>query len=477
MKIASCLLHTLDLQTRLPFRFGITTLTRVRHALLRVEVDFGGTRCCGISGDHLFPKWFKKDPDQSFEAEVEEQIHLLRRAVAFAADIEAPTLFAFWKMLYERQLAWAATAGVEPLLALFPVTLLERAMLDALARHEGKPVARLIVGNRLGIDFAAADPAYAPLAGTQPCDWLPAKPLEQVEARHTVGLTDPLSDAAIPAAERVADGLPQGLDACIAHYGLSHFKIKVCGNPDTDLPRLRQLAELIPRLAPADFLFSLDGNEQFKTCADFRAFWQTVAGDGALKPFFAHCLFIEQPINRKEALTDAMMEIQTWADLPPIIIDESDATLESTPRALHLGYAGTSHKNCKGVMRGILNRCLINSHRTRQPELAARYLMSGEDLVNIGPVALPQDLVIQAVLGNATVERNGHHYFAGLQAFPAAIQQAMLEAHPDLFIRSPSGWPTLAIKNGGIGLHSILNAPFAVGCDLPMEGLTPVDLV
>ena len=62
--------------------------------------------------------------------------------------------------------------------------------------------------------------------------------------------------------------------------------------------------------------------------------------------------------------------------------------------------------------------------------------MSGEDLANIGPVALLQDLAVVASLGVRSVERNGHHYFAGLSAFPRAVQQQILTHHGDLYERT-----------------------------------------
>jgi cyclopropane fatty-acyl-phospholipid synthase-like methyltransferase len=58
--------------------------------------------------------------------------------------------------------------------------------------------------------------------------------------------------------------------------------------------------------------------------------------------------------------------------------------------------------------------------------------MSGEDLCNVGPVALLQDLVVQAALGVTSVERNGHHYFKGLSAWPAAVQAHVLKEHGDV---------------------------------------------
>ena len=43
----------------------------------------------------------------------------------------------------------------------------------------------------------------------------------------------------------------------------------------------------------------------------------------------------------------------------PLIIDESDATLDAFPRARALGYAGVSSKSCKGFYKSLLNaaRC------------------------------------------------------------------------------------------------------------------------
>lgn len=449
----------------MPFRFGIATLTRVKHAFVRVTAEIDGAEATGMCADHIFPKWFTKDPARTFDDEVAELLMVLKQAAAFAKEIEASTLFAFWKALYDKQLAWGAERGLEPLLTHFGVTLIERPLIDAYARAQGTTVADMVATNALGIDLGVI---RGDLAGRQPAEFLPDKPLNTLKARHTVGLSDPLLESDIPKGEAVDDGLPQSLEACIRAYGLAHFKIKVCGDLERDIPRLRTLADVIGRLAPADYAFSLDGNEQFSTCAAFKAFWDEVLSDPALPAFFEHALFIEQPLGRKIALGDEVAQIKDWSGLPPIIIDESDAEIGSTPRALELGYAGTSHKNCKGVQRGIMNRCLINAlgQETGQPE---RYLMSGEDLVNIGPVGVLQDLSLQAILGNETVERNGHHYFAGLDKFPPTTCERLLAAHPELYHVSASGWPTLTIINGTLDVRSLHAAPFSYGYAFPVE--------
>jgi len=154
-----------------------------------------------------------------------------------------------------------------------------------------------------------------------------------------------------------------------------------------------------------------------------------------------------------------------------LIIDESDAELDSLPRALALGYHGTSHKNCKGVFKGIANACLLEA--MKRQSAGSRLVMSGEDLANIGPIALLQDLAVVATLGVRSVERNGHHYFAGLSAFPSAVQEQILDRHGDLYRRTSGGWPSLDIVDGELALGSIVDSPLGVGFELDVTQFTP----
>jgi hypothetical protein len=140
---------------------------------------------------------------------------------------------------------------------------------------------------------------------------------------------------------------------------------------------------------------------------------------------------------------------------------------------LQLGYSGTSHKNCKGVFKGIANACLLAHHRKVNP--AQEYLMSGEDLCNVGPVALLQDLAVCAALGIESVERNGHHYNAGLSQFPGELQGQMIRSHGDLYQKSPAGWPTLNIRDGEINLASINESAFGVRFLLDPAQFTAAD--
>lgn len=148
--------------------------------------------------------------------------------------------------------------------------------------------------------------------------------------------------------------------------------------------------------------------------------------------------------------------MKNWPEAPPVIIDESDAEVASLPRALELGYVGTSHKNCKGIIKSFANRALLSQ---------SGGVMSAEDLANLGPVALSQDLAMVALLGIDHVERNGHHYFAGMSMYPREVQEAVLASHPDLYGRSDQGFPALKIERECISMESINAAPFGVGID------------
>ena len=141
-----------------------------------------------------------------------------------------------------------------------------------------------------------------------------------------------------------------------------------------------------------------------------------------------------------------------------MIIDESDGTLTSAAEALDLGYAGTSHKNCKGVFKGIASACLIADRRKKDPGRA--YILSSEDLGNVGPVALLQDLAVAASLGVGHTERNGHHYFSGLSMYPDDVQSEVLRQHGSLYRRHEAGFPTLDVRGGRLNIASVVDAPF-----------------
>ena len=449
--------RVLPMRTRFPFKYGIASMTELPHLFVSVSCLCDGREAAGLASEGLPPKWFTKDPATTFDQDLPAMLEVIHHAADLAtAAGKCASFFDFWKALYFPQADRAAARGLPPLLANLGVSLLERAVLDALCRDLGMPLAKVLRDGGLGIRLGEIRPE---LDGCDVADLLPPSPLDRIQVRHTVGLGDPLTAEDI--AEPLDDGLPLALDECIRSYGLSYFKVKVCGNPDIDRARLAKLAAIFGRETGGDYRITLDGNEQFADIASFAAGWQAWRDDPAIRPMLDRLIFVEQPLHRDRALEPAVGEaLRAWgSEKPPLVIDESEATLESLPAALELGYRGTSHKNCKGIVKGIANACLLEHRRRRD---GTDLLLSGEDLANVGPVALLQDLAMMASFGIRHVERNGHHYFKGLSMYPEALQQQVLADHGDLYRRHPDGFPTLAIQGGEIHLRSVIESPF--GC-------------
>lgn len=442
-------------RTRFPFKYGIASMTQAPHLFLRLKASFGRKRTIGISAEGLPPKWFTKNPDTSFEQDLPEMYRVIRHAAEVAVGIpRQKTFFAWWRELYDAQDAWAKEDSIPPLLAHLGTSLVERAALDAFGRFSDKSFADSIRLDAFGIQLGEIHPQ---LQGRQAGEFLPHPTPLQIIARHTIGLGDPLNGEN-GEVENPKDGLPFTLEECIQAYGLTHFKIKISGDLESDRQRLQKIHQVLKRETPA-FRFTLDGNEQFKTPGEFTEYWGRLGEDEKLRDFLStnHLIFIEQPVHRDNALSSSF---SGW-DGPPLIIDESDGELDSTPRALDLGYSGSSHKNCKGVMKGVANGCLLRERKGIQ---------SGEDLGNIGPVALLQDLAVMQTLGIAHAERNGHHYFRGLSMFSDSIQQQMWARHGDLYKRHRDGFPILNLRNGGIDSASVAQAGFGVGVEVEPGG-------
>lgn len=487
-RVAAVRFHVLNMRTRFPFQYGIASMTALPHLFVSADAEIGGRRATGISSDGLPPKWFTKNPGTAFEDDdLPNMLASIQNAAAVAGSLgECPSFFALWQRLYAGQADWAKQAGQPGLLANLGVSLIERALLDAMAKALGHPAHALLRANALGIDLAAIHPE---LRGMAPADALAPQPLASVIARHTVGLGDPLEARDIAPGDQLDDGLPYALDENIREYGLTHFKVKVCGDRARDFPRLRWLADVLIRETGGEFWVTFDGNEQFASLADFADFWAECRADGRIAPLVERTILVEQPLHRSAALADDVAAgFQGWSYAPPVIIDESDADLSSLPRALELGYSGCSHKNCKGIVKGIANAALLAKRRAKRgmsAKISQRLgnlgigmawvhpPLSGEDLANVGPVALLQDLAVAAALGIAHIERNGHHYFRGLSMYPDDLQAAVCSEHPDLYA-ARGGTAALRIEGGKLDLRSVHAAPFGCGIGFDPARFTPL---
>ncbi len=419
--------------TRLPFRYGAACLTRCPQAVVRTKIEVDGRLVAGYAGDCLPPSWFDKSPHKDFAQQVDDMLTVIAWAEdAFRGAFSTPTrFFPAWYDALRHVHRRCAERQLPPLLASFGASLLERATIDAICRGCRANFATVVRANQLGI---VAGDVHPSLAGLEPRDWLPHAPTTLIYVRHTVGLSDPLTSADVADTERLDDGFPQSLEAYVQRDGLRYFKVKVANDLEHDLPRLRKIAEVVERRRGPEYGVTLDGNEQYRRAVEFDGLVAAIRADPALVTFWKNVIAVEQPLERSIALDEAQTSgVRELSATKPVIIDESDGTLASYPRAIELGYRGVSSKNCKGPVKSLLNAGLTWLANDRG--VRADYLMTGEDLCAVGVVPVQSDLCLVATLGLQHIERNGHHYHAGLSYLPLAEQEAALAAHPDLYAR------------------------------------------
>ncbi len=455
------------MHTRMPFRYGPTALTAVPHLFLQVDLEVDGYRQIGVTSEGLPPGWFEKTPGLTYEAEIKRMIEAIRLASRLIEGQHFPSVFALWMRLY---MGMQAASDAPPLLRSFGISMVERGVIDAFCRLLDLPFARAVYDNAFDIDLGSI---HTWLSGLQPADLLPFEAIPHQFIRHTVGLDDPIREREIKPENCITDGLPQSLEAAIEAYGLRYFKVKLAGDVKLDIARLGAIWDVLSRTVDGTFQVSLDANERFATPLDMRDYFSTLLQDMHVQALFDHVIYLEQPLHRDFAFQNLSMALPSGLESLPIVMDESDSELTSLSRALDAGYAGTSHKNCKGIVKGIANACLLARLRKNDP--GRTYLLTGEDLASVGPIALLQDMAVSCTLGIKHAERNGHHYFTGLSMYPPEVWADVLAHHSTLYARHEDGFPTLRIQEGRVYTESVMSAPFGYKPAFNLEPYTPLE--
>lgn len=428
-------------------------------ARARIETDAG--EFVGYSSDLLVPKWFDKDPAKSLDQDARDLVESARLASAAFATDGQDTVFAHWWRVYRERVHGVPSEARDRLVRGFGVALCERAIMDAVCRAANLGFHAALKADLFGFRPGEALPA---LEGWRLADSLPAAPLTAIDVRHTIGLADALRRA--DAQDDPQDGLPIALEEDIRRYGFTHFKIKLNGDREHDLARLAQIADVLAAEGVTAPRVTVDGNEQYEDLGQLVSVFEEAARAEPVRALLDGLLYVEQPIARAHSFdperTAAMSTLDKWA---PTVIDEADTGLDSFPRALELGYAGVSVKNCKGVFRALLNRGLCERHDSNA-------FQCSEDLTNLPVLALQQDLATLASLGLTHTERNGHHYFRGLELLPAAERESALGAHADLYSQGEHG-TDLRIKNGRLEFGSIHGPGYGYASEIDVEARTP----
>lgn len=448
---------------RMPFRFGIITLEEAPEAYVfaRITTSDGATHV-GVAADLMAPKWFDKNPDLSNDDNIEQlrtSIALVR--ASYLSDTGSRTAFGFHTANNSDHLKACDLPGMNGLVAGFGRALVDRALLDAMCRTAGLSIFDAVTTNLPGITSELTPD----LSGFDlPRFFKTLSPAKTIQVRHTVGMTDAITEAENEAEN--SDGLPRSLAASCAAFGLEAFKIKLSGDAASDLARLRAIASVLDDL-PKPYFTTLDANEQFADPASFAAFWEEVKADDQLTRLCASVRIVEQPVNRQATFDHALGSI---GDELPVEIDEADGFLGAFVSAKALGYRGVSSKSCKGFYKSLLNRARVEMWN--QEHGKKTFFMSAEDLSTQAGTALQQDLCLATLIGCTHVERNGHQYGDGLSGAPSEWRAQLCSDHEDLYEASADR-VNLKINAGSISLRSLSATGFGTQT-LPPQAIASV---
>ena len=456
-----------DYKLRLPFRFGVITVTEGTQAVIRAKIALeDGRTAVGVAAEALGAKWFDKSPAFSDAQNLDQ----LRQALGLAIELYRArgwsTPFGLYADTYKDQLARGAELGLVPLVASYGPALLDRAILDALGRATELSFADMIRRNLAGIEATDLTPDLAGYDLPRFLDRL--RPGRDIAVRHTVGLVDPIVAADQAPADRVNDGLPETLEEVVRHYRGRYYKLKVAGNIEADLARLTQIAAVLDRDA-GDYRATLDGNEQYDSVDGIAELWRRMRETPALERLVAATLFIEQPIKRASAL----QKLGRCAG-------QAEAAHHRRVRWRAGDVPGGAEARLQRRLQQELQGAL-QIHPQRRPRRQAqcakparhKYFMSAEDLTTLAGVSVQQDLALVSLLGLTHVERNGHHFIDGMSFAPEREQAAFARAHPDLYDRS-AGPARLRIEGGRLALGSLACPGFAVAADMDFAAMRPM---
>ena len=435
--------------------------------VVRLELaDDKGNRSWGVSGDRPSFGWLDKRPKYPPEKKLQRLLDLVETArEIYLKNSKFNSPFEQSIKNAEEVTQAGRAADHEDLSCAFAAALFERAVIDAVCRIQKLSLFEAVRQNKLGFRPAAV---FSDLKNFRLEHFLPQHPLNTFNIRHTVGLSDPLTTSDLPAAKRLNDGEPETLEECVARDGLRYLKVKISGDAESDLARLGRIWNVVARTDQP--VITLDGNESYQNLDAFARFVE--AFEEKQLGLFQHTAFIEQPLTR--ALTHDPGTAATVARISQkkqLVIDEADGTLNSFRDAFQIGYSGTSHKNCKGFFKSLLNFCLTRHFELQHGRAA---FQSGEDLSNMPLVPLHQDFAALGVLGIDHCERNGHHYSFGLQHLTDSERKLAKQHHSDLYTERHGGL-FLNIRNGQVHCSSLQKPGFGVAFLPDFASLTPLN--
>jgi hypothetical protein len=329
--------------------------------------------------------------------------------------------------------------------------LVERALLDAVARRAGRSLAALLLDradNPLALDWGRAHPL---LQGLGALEFLPPHPYQTQEVRLPVWPGDVLTG---PEGGR---GTAPPLDATIRRCGFTRFEIRV--RSVHDVAFAAEALRVIRLHAPPGWRWSLDAAGAFPDTSAFFEMWTELRSHPSLDDPLRRLEHILHPFEPRHA-GGARIErfFKGWPARLPVLLDPSGLPDAEAVPSLDLGYAGFVVRSEEGFFRALTLLALVHRLRERRAgQLLATSLVGAHGET---PYGLAQDAVLHAIAGSDVVTRRTPLDAPDLEDQPLALQQLAVETLPGLYAHDTGGRPPrLAIQGGRLRLAGALPHP------------------
>lgn len=457
--ICGCRLYFLPVKTRVPYQFGLETMSEVMCARVCITVtDGNGRRAEGWGETPLSVGWVW--PGALSFREREDALLAFSRQLAGAWSgvrlsghpLEIGHAFLEEKLpgLRNRFNAARSAGSQMPwLAALVCNSAFDLALYDAYGCLAGKPVYETLSGEFLSRDLStfiqpASDAAdRVTFAGKYPADFLSPRQ-DRLPVWHSVGGLDPL-DAGDLNGREPADGYPVHLAGWIERDGLQCLKVKLKGeDAEWDYLRLTKIAR-IGRERGVRWL-----------CADYNCTAPDVSYvtdmlDRLLRDdpaTHAMLLYVEQPFPYE--LEEHPIAVHAIAARKPLFMDESAHDWRHVRRGRELGWTNVALKTCKTQTVALLSLCWARAHGMT---------LMVQDLTNPMLAMIPHALLAAhsgTVMG---LESNAPQYYPAASLPEAAV-------HPGIYTRENGLIDLSTVRGPGFGyrldeIRRVLPSPAA----------------
>ena len=351
-----------DVKLRLPFRFGVITMTEATQAVLRARISLAdGRRGTGVAAETLAPKWFDKDarPLRRAERRAVAPVDRSRRGPLPRAR-PAPPHLRFSPTPIDDQLARGAALRLNPLVASYGPALLDRAIIDALGRIVGRSFADLIRANAGGY---RGKRAYAGPARLRPRA-VSGRPGARGRYRCAAHRRSSRSDHRRRSDRRPASRRWAARDVGGSRAPLWLPLLQAQGRrqrsgrsrpADTHRRRARPRRRRLPRDARRQRAIRRCRRHRRAVAAHDR---DPGAGSGSSTQSSSSS-------SRSSARSRSRARSRRWRARARSSSTNRTASSSSFPAALALGYAGVSSKNCKGFYKSLLNAARVSEAQRR----------------------------------------------------------------------------------------------------------------